>query len=104
VVAVADRTDTVAANVEKTEAKLDIVHRKVDGMNKAALENQALLSDRGGFDRGVEAMGEAVKATAPSEATPLVLPAYDARDAAPPPQQIMAWLGHENQEASGVFH
>jgi hypothetical protein len=102
---VAAKVDHAAAQIATSDAKLDVVHRAVNGINAAALLNQSKVSDHAGFDRGVEAMEAAVAATAPSEATPLVAPVYDPRDALPPTVHNMIMFGHvENQKEPKVFH
>jgi hypothetical protein len=95
----------ISARVEHVVAKVEKVGMAVDGINTAALLNQSRVSDQGGFERGVKEMGEAVEATAPTGATPLIMPTYDPRDAAPPTKQNMIWVGHpDDREEPRVFH
>lgn len=80
----AAKVDTVTARTDEVVAKVGEVHEAVNGLNKAALKNQASVSDRIGFDRGVEAQAAAQAATEPSGKTTLIPPVYDPRDVAPP--------------------
>ena len=56
---ISTKVDTVAAKTEAIAQKVEVVHDAVNGLNKAALANQAIVSDAQGFSRGVSETKEA---------------------------------------------
>jgi methylglyoxal synthase len=67
-VAVVDNRLAVAdIKLDVADIKLDGVHAAVDGINKAALVNQAKVSDAAGFNRGVAETAAAAAAVVGGE-------------------------------------
>jgi hypothetical protein len=61
--------------LDVADIKLDGVHAAVDGINKAALVNQAKVSDAVGFNRGVAETAAAAAAAVGGETHPSATPA-----------------------------
>ena len=59
---VSSEVKAVAVKTEAIAAKVEVVHDAVNGLNKAALANQAIVSDAQGFSRGVAETKEAASA------------------------------------------
>lgn len=68
------RTEQVVQTVAAVETIAKETARNVDGLNKAALINQASVSDAQGFNRGVVETVKAAAAVADTFATPAATP------------------------------
>jgi hypothetical protein len=69
------RVAVVDNRLAVADIKLDGVHAAVDGINKAALVNQAKVSDAAGFNRGVAETAAAAAAVVGGETHPSATPA-----------------------------